>query len=1201
MDYGFGNESSSTIGITNCSGTSEDSWQFDERTEPLSIQFPVHQNEDSDDDTLPPPVPRRILSRKGYSGIGSDGGDTKGTAIESPPSPLTSDDSIWSDDELPPTISTDQDIITPSARKSRKIDFMLDTIGLQSISFRSTTSDIANKPLTPTTITRSTSSTSDKKPPVVSTNQENSATSRRNMRKVRSMVDRTGLQFSSFDATSSSNTSQAANMPPPPSAITRGDRSTSDKKPPTVSRKNLRKTNSVWDVTGLQSASLDTTSNTSADVAKRPPPPSTIIRGDSSKSDKKPPAVSRRDFRKTNSMVDMTGLHTTSSNTNDVAKRTPPPSTITRGDRSTSDKKPPTVSRRNFRKTNSMWDMTGLQSGSFSTTSSNTSDVAKRTPPPFTITEGNRSISDKNPPTAVSRRNFRKTNSMWDMAGLQSASFDTATRNTNDVAKRPPSRTKIARRNSICTPEDTCLHRDEKRREKRLERLSSYPKRSSAPVDWTRYQQQLLQQELQLSDESDTNTRGSSYQDPLMGGEDTQSFDGQTPGAYATPPVPNPWQSPEIGRRPSLLQSPGLGRRPSLLQSPGLGRRPSLLQSPGLGRRPSLLQSDLEGDMYQSTPELEALAVDDKEIIERLQRLENDNHALRKEVKMSRSVVSGDEDEAHVDVAHVDVAHAEEVAVENGHSKVCGRSKKVFWPLLCLGAVVLAAAGIFAGYHLLRSGEASQTSKIIEKTSSPSTILPAENSSNAPTPTPTSFPTTPMPTGLASTPPTSSHLGALIDVVMPGTPLSDLDTDSYQYLALEWIGFSDPRTQPIFDSKELQERFSLVVLYYSTSGRRWNDNSLWLSGEHHCDWHSIKCDEGKKVIEIDLSRNGLNGKLATELGNLKGLQHCLFNENDLRGTIPSELGQTALTTLQLSENDLGGEIPSELGDLEDLQSLDVSINYLADGIPSEIGRLTSLRELILSRNVFKLALPSEIGQLSKLEVLNLNDNFLESAIPSEIGAMSALLELHVQDNRLSGSLPTTIGSLGQIVLIDFGTNDIRGPIPSEIGRLTNLTMLSLNRNMLTGTIPTQIGHAVALKDIVFHSNRISGKIPSEMGELSDLTQLSLWSNKLTGRVPAELEELSLLEAIYLDNNDLRGGLEGLFCNSTQFDSTAFDFVADCGGSSPDLVCACCSKFFFDSIHEFALFSGVLNEADDFLFLFLPAQCCWNDGSNCEAQ
>jgi Leucine-rich repeat (LRR) protein len=692
-------------------------------------------------------------------------------------------------------------------------------------------------------------------------------------------------------------------------------------------------------------------------------------------------------------------------------------------------------------------------------------------------------------PKASATRTTKKINAKVDMTGLQMSP------ELNGVAKKPPPDKKM----------DASSMRLEKRREKRLQRLSGQPTSqnvSSSPISWEMHNHQ--------STKMNETTGSFQYPEPNSSsdraGENCRpSFEYRQPGAYAAPPVPrssDPWDlTTRMGE-----------------------------------------QTIGEGN-FLSTLNLEALPVDEEDN-ERVRDLERDNQKLRRQVQTI--------------TVDPDIAHAEEVTGESEDTKVCRLSKRVFWMLMLFGFLVVAAIGSAA--TLLPTDEKSPLIPAVES-ANPTTASIALTHVPTISPSASNAPATmPVPTTSPSISRTTLQLGILAEIVIPGTDLSSLDLESDQYLALEWIGYDDPRTEPISKSQELQERFSLVVLFHSTIGSSWTNNARWLSGEHHCDWEMIRCDQEDRIVEVDLSENGLNGTLATELGNLSRLQSGMFTANaNLRGTIPSELGRTALTSLRLSANDLGGNLPSELGDLENLQILDVSNNYLIEGIPSEIGRIMGLRALRLSDNILKFTIPSEIGKLMQLETIRMHNNFLEGQIPSEIGDMTSLTDLQLQDNLLTGSVPTTIGSLSRLEFMNIGANDLSGPIASEIGRLTQLTMLSLHRNRLTGPIPSEVGLVVSLKAMVVYDNRLFGEIPSELGELVALTHLSLWSNRLTGSVPEEIEQLSLLQEVYFDDNDLKAGLESLLCNSSQIDSPDFAFHSDCGGSSPDLVCDCCSK------------------------------------------
>ena len=55
---------------------------------------------------------------------------------------------------------------------------------------------------------------------------------------------------------------------------------------------------------------------------------------------------------------------------------------------------------------------------------------------------------------------------------------------------------------------------------------------------------------------------------------------------------------------------------------------------------------------------------------------------------------------------------------------------------------------------------------------------------------------------------------------------------------------------------------------------------------------------------------------------------------------------------------------------------------------------------------------------------------------------------------------------------------------------------------------------------------------------------------ISGSVPSQLGQMTGLETIMFYFNDLTAGLETLFCDS----DTVEVFLADCAGSSPQIVC-----------------------------------------------
>ena len=196
----------------------------------------------------------------------------------------------------------------------------------------------------------------------------------------------------------------------------------------------------------------------------------------------------------------------------------------------------------------------------------------------------------------------------------------------------------------------------------------------------------------------------------------------------------------------------------------------------------------------------------------------------------------------------------------------------------------------------------------------------------------------------------------------------------------------------------------------------------WSANTALSSWDGItlgSLDDMRRVTELDMDGQGLNGTIPAQLGQLSGLRELRLGwGNQLTGSIPAELGRlTRLTFLNLAANHLSGPIPPELG------SIGPQLTHLVLSAPQPLPDGVGLTGSI----------PPRLGRLLKLSWLHLTRNQLTGAIPTQLGALTNLTNLRLEDNRLSG------------------------PIPSQLNRLTNLRKVYLTRNAgFTGCVPPRL-------------------------------------------------------------------------------------------------------------------------------------------------
>ena len=86
--------------------------------------------------------------------------------------------------------------------------------------------------------------------------------------------------------------------------------------------------------------------------------------------------------------------------------------------------------------------------------------------------------------------------------------------------------------------------------------------------------------------------------------------------------------------------------------------------------------------------------------------------------------------------------------------------------------------------------------------------------------------------------------------------------------------------------------------------------------------------------------NELTGEVPSQFGLLISLEELALEDNDLIGSIPTELGSTGLKLIELSNNKLTGPIPTELGLLTTLEDIIVGKLISFDSYLSKSARIS---------------------------------------------------------------------------------------------------------------------------------------------------------------------------------------------------------------------------------------------------------------------
>ncbi len=277
-----------------------------------------------------------------------------------------------------------------------------------------------------------------------------------------------------------------------------------------------------------------------------------------------------------------------------------------------------------------------------------------------------------------------------------------------------------------------------------------------------------------------------------------------------------------------------------------------------------------------------------------------------------------------------------------------------------------------------------------------------------------------------------------------------------------------------------RDRDALIALYRATGGANWTNKENWLSNRPLDEWYGVTTSSAGRVIWLELSENGLKGRIPAAIADLDRLLVLVLSGNQLTGPIPRELGNLrSLVWLFMRVNELTGEIPKELANLRNLAYLYLDQNDLTGEIPAELGRLPRLAYLRLGLNELTGGIPGSFRNLRRLSLLEVRGNQLTGGIPSWLGELTDMTWLWLGDNGFSGEIPPALGNLTDLVSFRLWFNNMTGPVPPEIGRLT------------------------ALVEIYVHGTQLSGPLPDTLLDIDEL--VALWFNGSDLCAPATAE------------------------------------------------------------------------------------------------